>query len=129
MRVFFVSQRVPYPPDRGDKITTFHEVRHLSLNHEVHVFGLVHGEDDLRNVPGVERYAQSVTAVPLDKTRAKWRSFASLARKQPFTIGYFQEARLDHAIRTNHRTLRPDVILVYSSGVASMLNLSRTHRA
>ena len=29
MKVLFLSQRVPYPPDRGDRITTYHFLRHL----------------------------------------------------------------------------------------------------
>jgi polysaccharide biosynthesis protein PslH len=47
MRMFFICQRVPFPPDRGDKITTFTEVRHLSTKHEVHVFCLADGKPDL----------------------------------------------------------------------------------
>ena len=64
MRIFLVCQRVPFPPDRGDKITTFNELRHLCAEHEVHVFCLADGEQDLENVPGALRYARSVTAVP-----------------------------------------------------------------
>jgi hypothetical protein len=35
MRLFFICPRVPFPPDRRDKITTFNEIRHLSTKHEV----------------------------------------------------------------------------------------------
>ena len=48
MRMFFICQRVPFPPDRGDKITTFNEIRHLSAKHEVHVFCLADGKPDAR---------------------------------------------------------------------------------
>jgi polysaccharide biosynthesis protein PslH len=37
MRIYYVCRRVPFPPDRGDKIATFNEIRHLSARHEVHV--------------------------------------------------------------------------------------------
>ena len=39
-RVFLLCQRVPYPPDRGDKIATFHLLRHMARTDEVHVFCL-----------------------------------------------------------------------------------------
>ena len=29
MKVLFLSQRVPFPPDRGDRITTHHFLEHL----------------------------------------------------------------------------------------------------
>ena len=53
MRIFFVCRRVPFPPDRGDKIATFNEIRHLSARHEVHVFCLGDGAGDLANIPGL----------------------------------------------------------------------------
>ena len=37
MRILFLSQRVPYPPNRGDKIPTYYYVRHLARQHEVTV--------------------------------------------------------------------------------------------
>lgn len=118
MRLFFVAQRVPYPPDRGDKITTFHEVRHLSRSHEVHVFCLADGEADLENVAGLDGLAASVTAVPLRRTPAKARAARALAVGRPFTLGYFDEPRLHRAIVDAQRERPAEAILVYSSGVA-----------
>jgi hypothetical protein len=74
MRIFFICQRVPFPPDRGDKITTSNEIRHLSRNHQVHVFCLADGKQDLDNIPGLRRYAQSVTAVPVNGWKSKLRA-------------------------------------------------------
>ena len=53
VRIFFICQRVPFPPDRGDKIATFNEIRHLATAHEVHVFCLGDGARDLDNIPGL----------------------------------------------------------------------------
>src|SRR3990172_4870667 len=103
MKLFFVAQRVPYPPDRGDKITTFYEVRHLAQAHEVHVFCLADGQADLANVPGLHGITTSVTAVPIRKTLAKARAGVALGLGRPFTIGYFDEARLHRAIGAEYR--------------------------
>jgi len=74
MRIFFICQRVPFPPDRGDKITTFNEIRHLSTKHEVHVFCLADGSRDLDNVPDLLSYARSATAVPVIGWTGKLRA-------------------------------------------------------
>jgi hypothetical protein len=75
MRIFFVCRRVPFPPDRGDKIATFSQIRHLSAEHEVHVFCLGDGLRDLDNIPGLERYTKSVTAAPSSGgLRLRWRA-------------------------------------------------------
>ena len=52
MRILFLAQRVPYPPDRGDKIHTYNHLRHLAATHEVAVACLADGEEDLENIQG-----------------------------------------------------------------------------
>src|SRR6516225_5482331 len=99
MRMFFICQRVPFPPDRGDKITTFNEVRHLSTKHEVHVFCLADGRRDLDNISGVRRYAQSVTAVPVIGWTSKFRVLAAMFAGEPLSVAAFNEKGLHSAIK------------------------------
>ena len=54
MRILVLAQRVPFPPHRGDKIATYHYVRHLARRHEVAVACLADGKSDLDNVAGLK---------------------------------------------------------------------------
>ena len=118
MRIFFICQRVPFPPDRGDKITTFNEIRHLSTTHEVHVFCLADGRRDLDNVPGLLCYARSVTAVPVTRRTGKLRALKALFAGGPLSVAAFNEAELHDAIRQKFAEIRPDLIMIYSCNVA-----------
>lgn len=118
MRIFFVCQRVPFPPDRGDKITTFNEIRHLSKTHEVHVFCLADGVRDLDNISGLDGYAESVTAVPLSGFASRLRALKALLTGAPLSVAAFSEAGLHAAIRRKFDQIRPDLIIVYSCNVA-----------
>ena len=118
MRMFFICQRVPFPPDRGDKITTFNEIRHLSTKHEVHVFCLADGRPDLDNIPGLRRYAQSVTAVPVLGWKSKLRALKAIFAGEPLSVAALNEAELHNVIRRQFTELRPDLIMVYSCNVA-----------
>ena len=121
MRIFFVCQRVPFPPDRGDKITTFNEVRHLSRHHEVHVFCLADGAEDLGNVPGLLQYAKSVTAVPAHPLMGKLRAAKALVTGAPLSVAAFDESNLHTAIKRKFAELKPDLMFVYSCNVAQYL--------
>jgi sugar transferase (PEP-CTERM/EpsH1 system associated) len=118
MRMFFICQRVPFPPDRGDKITTFNEIRHLSAKHEVHVFCLADGKPDLDNIPGLRRYAQSVTGVPVIGWTSKLRALKAMLVGEPLSVAAFDETKLHNAIRKKFVELQPDLIMVYSCNVA-----------
>lgn len=118
MRIFFICRRVPFPPDRGDKIATFNEIRHLSARHEVHVFCLADGTRDLENVSGLAEYAKSVTAFPVEGARIKRRALAALPTDRPLSVAALDEAKLHAAIRRKFGELQPELILVYSCNVA-----------
>jgi sugar transferase (PEP-CTERM/EpsH1 system associated) len=118
MRIFFVCRRVPFPPDRGDKIPTFNEIRHLSRRHEVHVFCLADGAEDLGNISGLRDYAKSVTAFPVGALTIKLRAFKALLLGEPMTVAAFNEAKLHAAIHRKFDEVQPDLIIVYSCNVA-----------
>jgi len=118
MRIFFIARRVPYPPDRGDKITTFNELRHLARTHEVHVFCLADGLEDLENVAGALRYAREVTAVPVHPLRSKLRALLALANGTPLSVAMMAEPVLRAEVVRRYAELRPELMFVYSSNVA-----------
>ena len=118
MRMFFVCQRVPFPPDRGDKITTFNEIRHLSTKHQVHIFCLADGKRDLDNIPDLQRYTESVTAVPVNGWKSKLRALEALFDGGPLSVAAFNEAKLHNAIMQKFTELKPELIMVYSCNVA-----------
>ena len=118
MRIFYVCRRVPFPPDRGDKIAAFNEVRHLAERHEVHVFCLGDGAQDLANISGLQPYAKSVTAAPVDELTIKLRALAALFTGQPLSVAALNETELHRAIRRKFAELRPDLIIVYSCNMA-----------
>jgi sugar transferase (PEP-CTERM/EpsH1 system associated) len=55
MDLLFLAQRIPYPPDRGDKIRTFHELRHLAGLGRVHLACFADDEEDAANLAGLRQ--------------------------------------------------------------------------
>jgi polysaccharide biosynthesis protein PslH len=118
MRIFFVCQRVPFPPDRGDKIVTFHEIRHLSQKHEVHVFCLADGKGDLANAAAFAHHTASLAAVPVRALKSRLRSLRALVGARPLSVAAFDETALHQAIICRYHEVQPDLIIVFSCNVA-----------
>ncbi len=119
--LLFLAHRIPFPPDKGDKIRSWHVLRHLAGKHRVHLGCLVDDHHDLVHLPKLERICASVCAVPI---RPWWRRVASLGgllTGAPLTFGYFADHRLATWIDSLARSTRLDAAFAYSSGVAPLI--------
>jgi sugar transferase (PEP-CTERM/EpsH1 system associated) len=121
MRILYLAQRVPYPPDRGDKIITYHQVRYLAQHHEVAVACLADGEGDLANVSPLAEWTSSVDGVLLRPRAARLRALAALASRQPVTLAYFNEQELHARVAARLKVARFDALVVYSSSMAQFV--------
>jgi sugar transferase (PEP-CTERM/EpsH1 system associated) len=51
--LLFLAHRIPFPPDRGDKIRSFHELKHLAGLGRVHLACFADDEADAANLAGL----------------------------------------------------------------------------
>lgn len=119
MRVLFLSQRVPYPPNRGDKITTWRLVERLLRSHEVRIVAFAHDEEDRQAAEELTRRGAPTVAIPLDLKRAKLLSLPLLLTSKPLTLGVYGSTALQRAVDE----LAPscDVGYAYSSSMGAFL--------
>lgn len=58
--VLFLCQRLPFPPNKGEKITSFNLVRHLGQRFNVHVGTFVDTQEDASEIEGLRPYCASL---------------------------------------------------------------------
>lgn len=98
MSVLFLAHRLPYPPDRGDRIRSWHVLKAIAKLAPVHVVAPIESEDDRRFVADVEAVAASVTVArrSLSKPRAM---LGALATGLPASVVAFDHKGLKQAVR------------------------------
>jgi sugar transferase (PEP-CTERM/EpsH1 system associated) len=92
--VLFLAHRIPYPPDKGDKIRSFHLLKHLSESYRVHLGAFVDDPRDWRFADQLRRYCGELCLLPLRPAVARLRSLAALANGAPLTVPYYFDARM-----------------------------------
>lgn len=119
MRVLFLSQRVPYPPNRGDKITTWRLIERMKRSHEVRVVAFAHDDEDRQAAEHLCRIGIPTVAVPIDLRRQKLRALPLLLGSRPLTLGVYGSSALQRAVDE----LAPscDVGYAYSSSMGAFL--------
>ena len=51
--LLYLVHRLPYPPNKGDKVRSYHLLKHLAQRHQVYLGTFVDDPDDLRHLPTV----------------------------------------------------------------------------
>lgn len=121
-RLLYLVHRVPYPPNRGDRIRSFHLLKFLAELAEVHLAFLCHQRPDPQTLDALGRYCEQIAAAPLGR-RARWVHAAwSLGRGRTATEGLFHSARLKHVVARWARKNRFDLIVVFCSSMAQYLD-------
>ena len=127
--ILFLSHRIPYPPDRGDKIRSWHLLHHLTLRHNVHLGCLFEDPADAVHLPGLRDICAEVAAFPIDRARAQLRALRALAYGKPFTLAWFRDRKLVRWVGETCARTAIDTELVFSSAMAQYLPGARpAHR-
>ncbi len=114
--VLFLAHRVPFPPDRGDRIRSSHLLRRIAAVAPVHFGCLLEGEADEAALPAIEALCAShhcASRPPLGRA-----GLAALARRLPVSVAAF-DARSLHAYVRKTLCERPiSAIFVFSGQMA-----------
>jgi sugar transferase (PEP-CTERM/EpsH1 system associated) len=115
MRILYLCHRVPYPPDKGEKIRAFHEIRALARRHRVHLLTLADG--DVPDLAPLAEMCERVEVFPLHRPAAYLRAALGLVRPQPMTLSFFESSELRNRVAELARSERFDMVVVYSSAM------------
>ncbi|MBN2021543.1 MAG: TIGR03087 family PEP-CTERM/XrtA system glycosyltransferase [Pirellulales bacterium] len=116
-QILFLAHRIPHPPNRGDRIRSFHMVRFLAERADVHLAFLTDAPAPPASLAVLGGLCRRVAAAPLGR-RARWFHAArSGAAGRTATEGLFRSARLDKIVRGWSRETRFDAVVVFCSSM------------
>ena len=116
--VLFLTQRIPYPPIKGEKIRPLQILRHLAREHEVHLGCLVDDPQDMQHVPVVRALCADGYFAELDRRRAKLTCLRGLLTGEALSVTFYRDAGLAAWVERVMREVRPEVIFICSSNMA-----------
>ena len=117
-KLLYLVHRLPYPPNKGDKVRSYHLLQHLVKHHEVHVGTFVDDPDDEQHVPALRKLCTSLHAARLHPSRARLASLRGLATGEALTLPYYRNAGLARWVAQTVAQQRPDASIVFSSSMA-----------
>jgi glycosyltransferase involved in cell wall biosynthesis len=88
MRVLLLTQVLPYPPDSGPKVKTYHVLKYLAQQHQVTLVSFVRDSDKPEYIRHLESLCERVVTVPITRSPVRDLQFLgqSLLKSQPWMM-------------------------------------------
>jgi sugar transferase (PEP-CTERM/EpsH1 system associated) len=120
--VLFLVHRLPYPPNKGDKVRSFHLLKHLAAKHRVFLGTFVDDPDDQQYVETVKGYCADSHFASLNPRSAKIRSLNGLLAGEPLTLRYYRDAGLQDWVNHVCQTREIDSVVIFCSAMAQYVD-------
>ncbi|MEP7247601.1 MAG: TIGR03087 family PEP-CTERM/XrtA system glycosyltransferase [Gammaproteobacteria bacterium] len=116
--VLLLVHRLPYPPNKGDKVRSYHLLEHLAARHSVFLGTFIDDPDDEQHIAKVRGLCADLHISRLEPRYARLRSLAGLLHNEPLTLRYYRDAALAAWASDLCRRGVPDSVVVFSSSMA-----------
>ena len=120
MRILYLTHRLPYAPDRGDRIRAYHTLRALAGHADVRLLSLVHDRDEAGRAARMRDQGIHVTTAMVPRLPNLARGLALLPTSRPLTHVLLHAPSARTALARALRGWEPDAVLVFCSGMAPL---------
>lgn len=111
MKILFLTSRIPYPPDRGDRVRTLFLLRQLASFGELTLVSLVNSHTDKQAMKVMLEEVPKARFVEHSRFRAVWNLLRNAFRKLPFKVAYYKNPKFRNLLV--NLLAEPEYDLVY----------------
>lgn len=98
MRILCLTSRLPYPPDRGDRLRAFNFIRQLAREHRLTLVSFVASEAERAHLPALAPYCEAIHLLPLSPRRSAAMVLLNLWRPSPLQALYYRSGAMDRLL-------------------------------
>lgn len=124
-RILFLAHRIPFPPNKGDKIRSWHFLKHLSEYHDVHVGFFVDDKQDLEHIGYLQTLCESVDYSFATPLKQKLSSLSGLLNGGSLTENAYPSRKFRRKIKALLDEHKVDLIFLYSAASFTFLPLGK----
>ena len=116
--ILYLVHRLPYPPNKGDKVRSYHLLKHLVSQHQVFLGTFIDDLEDEPHITKLRSICADLFVARLDPRRAKIRSLNGLLADEPLTLRYYRDASLQDWVEMTCKHHKIDAAVIFCSAMA-----------
>lgn len=116
--ILYLVHRMPYPPNKGDKVRSFHLLKHLLQQHRVFLGTFIDDPDDEPYLETLRTLCPNNHIARLSPRLGRLRSLRGLVTGEALSLPFYRDAGLQAWVDDVCRTEAIDAVVVFSSVMA-----------
>jgi len=116
--LIFLVHRIPYPPNKGDKIRSFHLLRHLARRYRVHLGAFADDPADLEHAATLSRWCTDVHIETIHPRLARVRALTGLLSGEALSIPYYRSPAMRQWLERTVAATKPRTFVAFSAAMA-----------
>src|SRR5438105_1711052 len=120
-QILYLAHRIPFPPNKGDKVRTFNEIKYFSRRYRIHLGTFVDDPADWQHVEEVKRYCASTYFAPLNPMLSRVKSAKGFLTGEALTLPYYWHRGLAEWVQRVIAKESVSYAIAYSSSMAQYL--------
>lgn len=119
--ILFLVHRIPYPPDKGDKIRSWHLLRHLLRRGPVRLGCFVDDRQDWQHADMLRSLCADCHVEPLPRAALPLAALSALARGEALTVAHYRSRRMARWVDAAFASGRVGTAVAFSGAMAPYL--------
>ncbi len=119
--LLFLVHRIPYPPNKGDKIRSYNFLKGLTNHYNIHLATFIDDADDWQYAAKVEELTMTSLFINLRSTQAKIKSLSGLLNGKALSLPYYQSQQMQKWIDKTMKEKSIDKVFIFSSAMAQYI--------
>ncbi|WP_188688896.1 TIGR03087 family PEP-CTERM/XrtA system glycosyltransferase [Bowmanella pacifica] len=115
--LLFLCHRIPFPPNKGDKIRSFHILKELSHRYDIHLGTLVDDPNDWQYADVLKQYSCDQLVRPLRPLWGKLKGLLGMLLGKPISLTYFHDSQLQRWVDHKIKAEGIQKVFLYSSAM------------
>ena len=116
--LLYLVHRLPYPPNKGDKVRSYHLLRHLLRQHRVFLGTFIDDADDEQHLPTLKAMCPDLHVERIQPRLAKVKSLSGLLRGEALTLAYYRSTGMQRWVQKVAAEHELQASVVFSSAMA-----------
>ncbi|MEI8183367.1 MAG: glycosyltransferase [Desulfomonile sp.] len=121
MKVLWISPKLPYPPESGDKLRQFNLMRHLCSSVDISLVAFMLNQEEECHSENMRQYCRRVRTFYSPNPSYAKRLRSIVTTSTPYYVSRYQDFAATRHILDEVRTFQPDIVQIEHTYMADYL--------